>query len=197
MKIPTLLRSTERYTQSGFHSWLEGQPEPKRRHCELLAGHIVREPPAGCPHGVVCARLLSEIEAYVRSRDLGIVIDSSAGYDLPTGDTVEPDGSFISTERFAAGPAPQPGEFLRIVPNLVIETKSPATARRDREIKHAIYERSGVDEYWIVDADTQSVDVFVLEDEHYAEPRRYKNDLASLALPGLRIDLIQVFDLPA
>ena len=60
------------------------------------------------------------------------MLGSSAGYDLPSGDTLEPDVSFLSAARLAAGPAPERGRFLRIVPDLVVEILSDSTAKRDR-----------------------------------------------------------------
>jgi Uma2 family endonuclease len=88
----------------------------------------------------------------VKAHKLGIVLDSSAGYDLPSGDTVEPDVSFIDSERFAPGPKPRDGQFLKIVRRLIVEILSPATSRRDRTEKKDVYARNRVDEYWIVDA---------------------------------------------
>lgn len=45
-------------------------------------------------------------------------------------------------------------------PDLVIEVTSESTSRRDRQMKYALYERSGVREYWIVDPRDGSVEVF-------------------------------------
>ncbi len=42
--------------------------------------------------------------------------------------------------------------------DLAIEVLSPETARVDRFIKRRLYQRQGVTEYWIVDADTRSVE---------------------------------------
>jgi len=64
--------------------------------------------------------------------------------------------------RIGAGPPPERGKFLRIVPNLVVEILSRATSRRDRSEKKDVYERNGIAEYWIVDPDKQAVTVFAL-----------------------------------
>jgi len=42
--------------------------------------------------------------------------------------------------------------------DVAIEVLSPSTARVDRSIKRRLYQAQGVDEYWIVDADTRSVE---------------------------------------
>ena len=89
-------------------------------------------PPAGWPHGRLDAKLSQILARACRSTPLGIVLGSSTGYDLPSGDTLEPDVSFVSAERLAAGPQPVRGRFLTVVPTLVVEILSPSTSRRDR-----------------------------------------------------------------
>ena len=95
------------------------------------------------------------------------MFDSSQGFELPSGDTVEPDHSFVSRERWAKGPAPVVGKFLRIVPDLVIEVLSPKTASQDRGEKRAIYATNGVREYWLVDSRAREITVFRLEGDRY------------------------------
>lgn len=130
----------------------------------------------------------------VERGDLGVVQGSSAGYDLPSGDTLEPDVSFISRARFAAGPAPERGRFVGIVPNLAVEILSRSTARRDRTEKKEIYEQCGVDEYWIVDPDRRAVTVFRLEDGRYAAGERARaGRIPSRVLPALEIAIDEIF----
>lgn len=130
-------------------------------------------PPAGWPHGSVETNISTLLTNFARPRGLGIVLGSSAGYDLPSGDTVEPDISFISADRFAAGPEPQEGKFIRIVPNLAIEILSPATAQRDRTEKKAIYEENGVEEYWIVDTKRREITVYNLSGKRFGRGKMY------------------------
>jgi Uma2 family endonuclease len=124
----------------------------------------------------------------------GQVFESSVGYDLPTGDTLEPDVSFISAERFAAAPPKTPNEFLRIVPSLVVEVLSASTAKRDQTEKKDIYEANGVDEYWIVDARRKLVPVFYREEHGYGAAQFFRRGLIrSRALPRLRVSVDAVF----
>src|SRR4030095_13451794 len=162
MATQTAFVSTETFTQREFKRWLDERPASDINHYELLRGRIVMNPPAGWPHGPVGANILAPLGIFVRARNLGLVLDSSAGYDLPSGDTVEPDISFISAARLAAGPAPQAGKFIRIVPNLVVEILSPATAQKDQTEKKAIYAENGVEEYWIVDNKRREIMVYPL-----------------------------------
>jgi Uma2 family endonuclease len=45
-------------------------------------------------------------------------------------------------------------------PDLVIEILSPSTAKRDRGVKFEVYERHGVREYWLIDLDSQFIEVY-------------------------------------
>lgn len=46
-------------------------------------------------------------------------------------------------------------------PDLVAEVLSPTTARNDKTIKKDIYAKNGVKEYWIVDPDGKSIEVYL------------------------------------
>ena len=50
-------------------------------------------------------------------------------------------------------------------PDLVVEILSPSTAAKDKGIKKAVYEKTGVKEYWIVDPESKSIDVYHLQVE--------------------------------
>jgi len=52
-------------------------------------------------------------------------------------------------------------------PNLVIEVLSPSTAKNDKGYKKDLYERCGVGEYWIVDTNSRSIEVYLLQQGAY------------------------------
>ena len=81
-------------------------------------------------------------------------------------------------------------------PDLVVEILSPSTRRHDRLVKLDLYQRAGVREYWIVDPDSQSVQVFLQDSngslrlhEDYG-----REDIAKVnVLDGCFIELSKVF----
>lgn len=152
-------------------------------------------PPAGWPHGSVESNIHIPLGSFARTHRLGIVLGSSAGYDLPSGDTVEPDISFITNDHLTAGPAPQPGKFVRIVPNLVVEILSPATAQKDRTEKKAIYEENGVEEYWLVDTKRREITVYTLAGKRFGRGKVYtaRDTLSARTLKGFMLRLNEVF----
>jgi len=188
MVSQTVFRSDETFTQESFRLWLDERPASDLNHYELLNGRIVMTPPAGWPHGRLEATLVRIIGAHVEATKSGLVLGSSTGYDLPSGDTVEPDVSFIAQARFDAGPPPERGRFLRIVPTLIVEILSPATAKRDRTEKRAIYARNGIDEYWLVDPDRQNITVYTLTADSYDDGHTVASGvLPSAVLPDLHL----------
>ena len=70
--------------------------------------------------------------------------------------------AYIVTEDNVQGP-----------PDLVVEILSPSTAERDRTFKRALYARYGVREYWLVDPDTRTVTVLLLDDGAFVEVAHY------------------------
>ncbi len=190
-----VLESTRSLTQAEFAAWVARRAGEPDRY-ELLNGRIVMTPPAGYPHGQLEATLTRLVGTFVAARKLGKVSGSSQGFDLPSGDTVAADVTFVSTARWQAAPPPEAGKFLGVVPDLVIEILSASTASRDRGEKKAIYAKNGVTEYWLVDARAREVLVFPLAGDRYGEPAVFTNtDRArSVVLAGLEIDLGELFE---
>ena len=92
------------------------------------------------------------------------------------------------------------------VPRFVAETLSPSTAMRDMIVKKEIYEQLGVEEYWIVSAKEQAVQVYYLEQDRYQlrysyileqdKASRYYNADTKIALracPNVNMTLGDIF----
>jgi Uma2 family endonuclease len=196
---PATFRSEETFTQEEFAEWIAAMGARGEDHYELLNGRIVLTPPAGWPHGEVDLGVGEHIRRFVRRHRLGRALGSSQGYELPSGDTVEPDVSFVSSARWASGPLAQKGKFLRIVPDLVVEILSGSTAARDRLEKKLIYERNGVREYWLVDDGARTVTRFVLREGHFDKGTTFHDgeSLVSEVLPGFELPVADVMPEPA
>ncbi len=169
-------------------------PAGDLHHYELLDGFIVMEPPAGWPHGHIEALVVGRLHAFLGSNPAGRLFGSSQGFNLPTGDTVEPDIAFVSDERWRELAQPVRG-FPRVVPDLVVEILSPSTRKIDEEQKKRIYERNGVREYWLIDAGSRSLRQLVLTKRGFGEGRMLSGGdvLVSQVLSGLRIPVAELF----
>ena len=86
-------------------------------------------------------------------------------------------------------------EGCKGAPDLVIEILSPSTQRRDRLEKFNLYQAAGVREYWIVDPMTETVQVCVLEGDHFKLTEVYTAGAIARVnvLDGCFIELSKVF----
>ena len=82
-------------------------------------------------------------------------------------------------------------------PHLKVKVGSPSTRRRDEKLKHQLYERFGVSEYWVVDPDIDVVRVFRLVDGKYLRADESSRDhgdvLTTPLVPGLDLPLSDLF----
>jgi Uma2 family endonuclease len=194
-----VFESVETVSQDEFAEFVaERERQGDHSHYELLNGRVVMNPPAGYPHGKIGNNIQFIISTFVRANQLGQVFDSSQGFELPSGDTVEPDHSFVSNERWQAGPPPVEGKFLRIVPDLIVEVLSRRTSSQDRGEKKGIYERNGVQEYWLVDPRARTVTRFLLKDGRFDGGATFSEgeQLASSVLEGLDVAVSEVMAAP-
>ena len=80
------------------------------------------------------------------------------------------------------------------VPDMVVEILSPSTATYDRLTKFRQYQKAGVREYWIVDPDSKTVSVHILENGKYIITVYGEVDTAPVhVLEGCEINLADAF----
>jgi Uma2 family endonuclease len=80
-------------------------------------------------------------------------------------------------------------------PDLLIEVGSPDGVERDRLVKRRLYAENRVREYWLVDPEERTVEVFALSGADWI-PHGYfraEETVTSPVLPGLAIPLAQIF----
>lgn len=87
-------------------------------------------------------------------------------------------------------------------PQFVLEVLSPSTAKYDKTEKKEIYRTEEIPEYWIIDINKRTIQIYDLDYEN-GEPKYYlidtvtnenKDDLHLLHFPHIQIDLEQLFD---
>lgn len=168
-------------------------PEDGQRH-ELIDGEHQVTPAPAPKHQWIAARLTRFLDGFVSEQRLGRVLPAPLDVILSEADVVQPDLVFLATSSLE-----RIGEKnVRGAPELVVEILSEATRRRDEITKRHLYERHGVEEYWIVDPVLETVKVYRRREgrfERAAELSVEAGDrLATPLLPGLEIDLAAVFE---
>jgi Uma2 family endonuclease len=169
---------------------------PHLRGYELEHGELVAVSLAAPPHGRVQARILFQLELYVRENPGAGRVYGEVGYvlDLP-GDPERlrgPDATFVSEERLrASGGEPARG-WYRLVPDLVVEIDSPGRRPAIEQRRIQDYLQAGVRLLWVIHTATRSATVY--RDDGTLQLVREDGQLAGDdVLPGLRIDLAELF----
>jgi prevent-host-death family protein len=82
------------------------------------------------------------------------------------------------------------------VPTLVVEVLSPYTRGKDLAIKLNLYMKSGVQEFWVVDPEKETVVLYNFTPEREFEEQRFFKTgevVVSLAFPGLELPVADIF----
>ena len=110
---------------------------------ELIHGRLRQMPPAGGEHGSLTKRLDNPLTSFIYEHDLGECFTAETGFTVSRDpDTVlAPDWAFIHHDRV---PHPLPRGFAEVVPDIVLETRSPGDTRSEVAEKVALWLTAGV-----------------------------------------------------
>ncbi|HEV8392964.1 MAG TPA: Uma2 family endonuclease [Vicinamibacterales bacterium] len=168
-------------------------PDDGKRH-ELIDGEHYVTPSPNTQHQRVSMAIAYLLTSWLEQHPLGEVFHAPYDVVLSEFDVVEPDLVYLSHGRARTVLT---DAHARGAPELVIEILSKTTRRRDETLKRRLYERVGVDEYWIVDPAQELVRVFRRLEDRLVEgqPRaKSRNEtLSTPLLPGLELSLVRVF----
>lgn len=172
-------------------------PDDHLRH-ELIDGEHVVTPSPATRHQIILMSLVRLLLRYLDEHPLGQLLSAPFDVKLSVFTVLVPDLVYFTAERFARVVNEK---HATAAPDLVVEILSPGTRRRDKGRKRAVYDREGVQEYWIVDPDARSITALRrpragagLTD--VATTTAAAGDvLESPLFPGLRIPLRDVFRL--
>ena len=123
-------------------------------------GDVQITAPAGGESGYQNGQLAAQLARWSEHDGRGRAFDSSVGFILPDGSKLSPDGSWVSLEKLRTLTYDQRRDFLRIVPEFVVEIKSPTDRWRKLQAKMQTYMRNGVESGWLIHPDKQQVVVY-------------------------------------
>ncbi len=165
------------------------------RHCELIGGRIVMDPPRGL-HSLVVQNLIVGFRRWIEAAPGRGFVNIEQGLRLTDRDVLIPDLLWwADASRVDLSKGIQP------VPDLAVEVRSPATWLFDIGVKRRLYEEHDVGELWLVDTDAQTVIVGRRSgpgEPSFAEEAelRMSESLISPALPGFELAVEDLFRLP-
>jgi Uma2 family endonuclease len=160
------------------------------RYIELSEGELIMPPHPTETHQRVVLNLVRLLDAFVMGHELGTVRFAPLPVRLWPGKIREPDIFFVAQEH-----SDRIGERVYGPPDLVVEVLSPGTWRTDRHEKLFEYAQAGVEEYWMVDPDARTVEVFVLRRGAYELLGKWgmRERVRSELLEGFEVAVEEVF----
>jgi Uma2 family endonuclease len=179
-------QAEKRYTVDDYLA----MPDEYPRY-ELLEGELVEMVSPTSRHQRISHRLFAALNAYCATYGLGEVFYAPLDVILSRTVVVQPDLLFISSMRRAE----LIGERITGAPDLVVEIISPATSARDLNQKRKLYAKHGVQEYWIVDPDDETIEVQRRQGNVFSTLGLYEKGqtLTSPTFAGLALEVGQVF----
>ena len=164
---------------------------PEGVRAELIEGEILKSPSPKTRHQRRVLNITVALREFVEGRGLGHVFVAPLDVHLPSRDVVQPDVLVV----FKAN-EPIIQDWIRGVPDLVVEVISPDNSERDLLVKRRIYAQNGIPEYWLVDGESLSVEVLKLVGDRYDSFGYFEmgETVTSAQLAGLAIPLRQVFE---
>lgn len=130
-------------------------PEDGNRY-EVIAGELYVSPAPRPRHQLVVGRLYQRVAAFADDHELGIAYPGPIDVLFAEGDYLEPDLVFVRHDRLEI--VSERG--IEGAPDLIVEVLSASTASRDRGIKREHYILFGVPQYWVVDIEKRSIEVY-------------------------------------
>lgn len=189
MPMDTSARTTSLLTYDDFLHF----PDDGRRH-ELIGGVHYVTPSPNVRHQLLVGRLHLSIGVFLQTHPhIGEVFLSPLDVVLSHYDVVEPDLLFVAsaqsdilTTANVQGP-----------PALVVEVMSPSTRQRDARLKRQLFERTGVQEYWLVDPERDLVQVLRRDGDAFVAAADVVADrdgiLTTPLLPGWQLPVRALF----
>lgn len=155
MTVPTQARPTV-YTAADLE-----RLSAQGHHYELVKGELREMAPPGGTHGSSTSRLSLLVGYVIFDRELGETFAAETGFLVSRNpDTVlAPDFAFVAKDRL---PNPLPRSYVPVVPDIVLETRSPNDTKREVAEKVQQWLALGVRLVWELNPQTRTLTVYRL-----------------------------------
>ena len=176
-----------KYTYSDYLTW------PDEERWEIIDGEVYNMTPApGIKHQNLVINFASYLKLHLKGKPCSPFI-APTDVVLSEHDVVQPDILVVCDEKMITE------ANIQGAPDLAVEVLSPSTALKDKREKKALYERSGVREYIIIDPVELYVERFVLKNKCYGESEIFgpQERLSLKSLEEIAIPLWEIFEVEA
>lgn len=165
-------------------------PDDGNRY-EILEGVLYVTPSPTTRHQRISRNLEFLLFDFVKKHELGEIFYAPLDVIFSHISIAQPDLIFVSKER----------EYIlteknvRGAPDLVVEILSPSTVERDRFLKAQLYARYGVDYYWVLNPETETMEEYHREGQVFQLIGSYHGrvKMQPVLFPCLTLDLGEVW----
>lgn len=126
---------------------------------ELIDGELKTMPPTGAEHGGFTSDISTEVGYFVRRNNLGRCFGAETGFRIAENPVtiLAPDFAFVRAARL---PEVLPKGFVPVVPDLVLEVRSPGDTAREVADKITRWLGAGTQIVWELNPRTRKLTVF-------------------------------------
>lgn len=176
----------KKYTYADYLTW-----DDDNRY-ELIDGEVYMMSAPSVSHQEISMELGRQIANYLQGKPCKVFsapFDVRLNADTEDNTVVQPDITVVCDPKKIEN-----GKNCKGAPDMVIEILSPSSGTRDQILKLNMYLEAGVKEYWIVDPETRSVQVYLFKNtEGTFRSYKDKSIISVNILEGCQIDLAAVF----
>ena len=181
-------------TQNWTVDDLERLPDDEDKRYEIIDGELYVSTQPNWEHQFVCTQLVSFLQVWNNQTNAGVA-NFAPGVIFSKENAVAPDVVWISYERLAN--ALHPDGKLHASPEIMVEVLSPGSenTRRDRKIRLELYSRRNALEYWIINWQGRTIEVYRRKNDMLVLDQILdENDvLETPLLPGFQCQISKLF----
>lgn len=156
---------------------------PEGTLAQLIENNLVMSPAPLVKHQKILREIFGLLFVFLSKNRKGELFNAPVDVFLNKENAFQPDIIFILHDN--SGIIREDGIYG--APDLIIEILSPSTAHYDLREKKQVYERSGVEEYWVVDPEDKETKGFFLRSGKYAKSVLEKGKIASKILDTILV----------
>jgi len=181
-----VLSEERKYSAQDFERLPEGPP-----YYQLIEGALIMSPAPSYSHQRTVGKVFLKLSRLLEEKGQGEVLISSIDVYLDEKNVFQPDIVVLLKE----GKAKVEEKGIFGPPDVVVEILSPSTAYYDLIVKKEVYERAGVKEYWILDPNRKTFEIYKNTEEglKLSSQAREKGKVLSEIL-DLEIDLKDIYE---
>lgn len=160
---------------------------------ELLNGKLVRRTAPSVKHQDVVNNLSFLFNLHNKDKQFGRIYPAPIDVYFDGSNGVQPDLSFIKKDRLFII---ENEDYINGAPDLIVEVISPGSIRRDRIDKKELYQRFAVKEFWLIDPQNKTVEIYIFENDNYRlhEFQEQEGKVTSIVLEGFETDIKEIFN---